>query len=169
MSRSSRELKDWFLSVLLVTLASLGSVAHAAQAVPLQLPQSFISPKSLTFDHAQQQFLEQRGLLRVGVFVGDYAPLDITGGRNRYQGISADYLGLIRDTLGIKVSVSGFSKREQAVAALLSGKIDLLTSAGGYERGVEGLIFSADYMADRSVVVGRGSEVNGTDNWDQKK
>ena len=169
MSRSSRELKDWFLSVLLVTLASLGSVAHAAQAVPLQLPQSFISPKSLTFDHAQQQFLEQRGLLRVGVFVGDYAPLDITGGRNRYQGISADYLGLIRDTLGIKVSVSGFSKREQAVAALLSGKIDLLTSAGGYERGVEGLIFSADYMADRSVVVGRGSEVNGTDNWDRKK
>lgn len=169
MSRSSRELKDWFLSVLLVTLASLGSVAHAAQAVPLQLPQSFISPKSLTFDHAQQQFLEQRGLLRVGVFVGDYAPLDITGGRNRYQGISADYLGLIRDTLGVKVSVSGFSKREQAVAALLSGKIDLLTSAGGYERGVEGLIFSADYMADRSVVVGRGSEVNGTDNWDRKK
>ena len=140
-----------------------------ALAVPLQLPQSFISPKSFAFDRAQQQWLEQRGPLRVGVYVGDYAPLDITGERNRYQGISADYLGLVRDTLGVNVSVSGFSQRDQAVAALLSGKIDLLTSASGYERGVEGLIFSADYMADRSVVVGRASDVSGTENGDQKK
>ena len=169
MSRSCRELKEWFLSVLFITLASLGAVAHAAQALPLHLPQSFISPKSLTFSRDQQQWLEQRGPLRVGVYAGDYAPLDITGERNRYQGISADYLGLIRDTLGVTVSVSGFSKREQAVAALLSGKIDLLTSASGYERGLEGLIFSADYMADRSVVVGRGSDESGTDNRDLKK
>ena len=169
MSRSCRELKDWCLSVFFVTLASLGSVGHAAQALPLQLPQSFISPKSFAFDRAQQQWLEQRGSLRVGVYVGDYAPLDITGDRNRYQGISADYLGLVRDTLGVNVSVSGFSQRDQAVAALLSGKIDLLTSASDYERGIEGLIFSADYMADRSVVVGRASDARGTDNWDRKK
>ena len=169
MSRSCRELKDWCLSVLFVSLASLGSVAHAAQAMPLQLPLSFISPKSFAFDRAQQQWLAQRGPLRVGVYVGDYAPLDITGERKNYQGISADYLGLVRDTLGVNVSVSGFRKRDQAVAALLSGKIDLLTSAGGYERGVEGLIFSADYMADRSVVVERGSDVSHKENWDRKK
>lgn len=169
MSRSCRELRDWCLSVFFATLASLGSVAHAAQALPLQLPQSFISPKSLTFDRAQQHWLEQRGPLRVGVYVGDYAPLDIAGDRNRYQGISADYLGLVRDTLGVNVSVSGFRQRDQAVAALLSGKIDVLTSASDYERGVEGLIFSTDYMADRSVVVRRGSDVSGTDNWERKK
>lgn len=169
MSRSCRELKDWYLSVIFVTLASLGSVAHAEQALALQLPPSFISPKSFTFDRAHQQWLEQRGPLRVGVYVGDYAPLDITGDRNRYQGISADYLGIIRDTLGVKVSVSGFNKREQAVAALLSGKVDVLTSASGYERGVEGLIFSVDYMADRSVLVGRGSAASSVDNWTRKK
>ena len=169
MSRFYRELKDWGLSAIFITLASLGSVAYAAQALALQLPQSFISPKSITFDRAQQQWLEQRGPLRVGVYLGDYAPLDITGDRNRYQGISADYLGLVRDTLGVKVSVSGFSKRDQAVAALLSGKIDLLTSASDYERGIEGLVFSADYMADRSVVVRRGSDESGPDNWDRKK
>lgn len=169
MSRSCRELKDWYLSVIFVTLASLGSVAHAGQALALQLPPSFISPKSFTFDRAHQQWLEQRGPLRVGVYVGDYAPLDITGDRNRYQGISADYLGIIRDTLGVKVSVSGFNKREQAVAALLSGKVDVLTSASGYERGVEGLIFSVDYMADRSVLVGRGSAASSVDNWTRKK
>ena len=169
MSRSCRELKDWYLSVIFVTLASLGSVAHAGQALALQLPPSFISPKSFTFDRAHQQWLEQRGPLRVGVYVGDFAPLDITGDRNRYQGISADYLGIIRDTLGVKVSVSGFNKREQAVAALLSGKVDVLTSASGYERGVEGLIFSVDYMADRSVLVGRGSAASSVDNWTRKK
>lgn len=169
MSRSCRELKDWYLSVIFVTLASLGSVAHAGQALALQLPPSFISPKSFTFDRAHQQWLEQRGPLRVGVYAGDYAPLDITGDRNRYQGISADYLGIIRDTLGVKVSVSGFNKREQAVAALLSGKVDVLTSASGYERGVEGLIFSVDYMADRSVLVGRGSAASSVDNWTRKK
>ena len=169
MSRSCRELKDWFYRAFFITLALLGSVAHAAQALPLQLPQSFISPKSLTFDHDQQQWLEQRGPLRVGVYVGDYAPLDIAGDRNSYQGISADYLGLVRDTLGVNVNVSGFSQRDQAVAALLAGKIDLLTSASDYERGVEGLIFSADYMADRSVVVRRGNDAGGTDNWDRKK
>ncbi|MEF9672667.1 transporter substrate-binding domain-containing protein [Pseudomonas sp. PCH446] len=74
--------------------------------------------------------------LRVGISVADYEPVDITNDRNRYQGISADYVGLIRDRLGVQVQVLGFGERDQAVEALRSGQIDILTSANGYERGV---------------------------------
>ncbi|MFP3541323.1 transporter substrate-binding domain-containing protein, partial [Pseudomonas sp. SIMBA_044] len=86
-------------------------------------------------DQQQRRWLQERGRLRVGISIGDYAPMDIANERNRYQGISADYLSLVRDKLGVDVEVLGFSKRDQAVAALLSGKVDILASANDYERG----------------------------------
>lgn len=168
MSRFAHVLKSWMLRVLCIALVSVTTSTQAAQGLPFRLPKSFIDLKPLVIDHSQRQWLEERGRLRVGISIGDYAPMDIANERNRYQGISADYLSLVRDKLGVTVEVLGFSKRDQAVAALLSGKIDILTSATGYERGIEGLLFSNEYMTDRSVMVGK--EAAAPDgNWAGKK
>lgn len=98
--------------------------------------------KPLQLDAADQQWLANHGALRVGIALGDHEPVDITNDRNQYQGLSADYLSIVRDKLGATVEVLGFRKRDQAVAELLAGKIDILTSASGFERGVEGITFS---------------------------
>lgn len=168
MSRFPCVLKSWMFLLLIIGLMSVNNSAYAAQGLPFKLPQTFIELKPLALDQQQRRWLEDRGRLRVGISIGDYAPMDIANERNRYQGISADYLSLVRDKLGADVEVLGFSKRDQAVAALLSGKIDILASANGYERGIEGLLFSADYMTDRLVIVGR-ADCDSDSDWDGKK
>lgn len=132
---------------------------QAAQSLPFMLSEPFLKLAPLMLDEAERRLLDEHDVLRVGISIADYEPIDITTDRNRYQGLSADYLGLISAKLNIPVRALGFAKREQAVAALLAGEVDLLTSANGYERGFKELSFTGDYLPDRSVVVGRGSDL----------
>ncbi|MCR8718385.1 transporter substrate-binding domain-containing protein, partial [Pseudomonas syringae] len=133
---------------------------NAAQSLPFTLTAPFVVSQDLDLDASDRAWLDQRKELRVGIAIADYEPIDITSDRNRYQGISADYLGLVSDQLNIPMQVTGFAKRDEAIEALRDGRIDLLTSANGFERGVTGLSFSSEYMPDRSVVVGRGNDVS---------
>ncbi|EPM70235.1 sensory box histidine kinase/response regulator, partial [Pseudomonas syringae pv. actinidiae ICMP 18804] len=145
----------WVLSALLFARS-----IDAAQSLPFTLTAPFVVSQDLDLDASDRAWLDRRKELRVGIAIADYEPIDITSDRNRYQGISADYLGLVSDQLNIPMQVTGFAKRDEAIEALRDGRIDLLTSANGFERGVRGLSFSSEYMPDRSVVVGRGNDVS---------
>ncbi|NWC10243.1 transporter substrate-binding domain-containing protein [Pseudomonas agarici] len=140
----------------------------AAQGLLFSLPASFVELDRLPLSADEQRWLGADRTLRVGISVADYEPVDITNDRNRYQGISADYVGLIRDRLGVAVEVIGFAERDQAVEALRDGQIDFLTSANGFERGVPELVFSSDYMPDRSVIVSRDETLDLDDLKDRK-
>lgn len=142
---------------VLSLLLCLCQTAFAAQSLPFRLVPPFVSLTPLALSPVQRQALDRHRPLRVGISIADYEPIDITTDRNRYQGISADYLSLIADKLSVPVQVVGFARRYEAVAALRNGTIDVLTSANGFERGSEGLSFSSDYLPDRSVIVGRSN------------
>lgn len=144
----------------LLLACAWSQAGHAAQNLPFVLSAPFLSLEPLSIDQADRQWLDQRKGLRVGISIADYEPIDITADRNRYQGLSADYLSLISAKLGMPVRVTGYAKREQAVAALLAGEIDLLTSANSYEHGVPGMAFTRDYLPDRAVVVGRSADAS---------
>lgn len=131
------------------------ALASTVKNLPFKLVPSFADLEPLTLAPAERQWLAAHPRLRVGIAIDDYQPIDITRDRNRYQGISADYLGLVGERLDVTMEVLGFSEREQAVEALRNGTIDVLTSANGYERGLSGLRFTSDYMPDRAVVVVR--------------
>ena len=164
MSPSKALIETRILRFTLCALMLLAGVwspsGHAAQNLPFALGAPFLSPHALHLGSDDRQWLDEHKVLRVGIAIADYEPIDITSDRNRYQGVSADYLSLITAKLGIAVRVSGFAKREEGVEALLAGEIDLLTSANGYERAVKGLAFTQDYLPDRSVVVGRGNDTS---------
>ncbi|WP_236489715.1 transporter substrate-binding domain-containing protein, partial [Pseudomonas syringae] len=144
---------------MLLALVFAGA-ANAAQSLPFSLTAPFVASADMVLEDQDRAWLDQRKVLQVGIAIADYEPIDITSDRNRYQGISADYLGLVSDQLNLPVQVTGFAKRDEAIEALRDGKIDLLTSANGFERGVKGLSFSTEYMPDRSVVVGRGNDLS---------
>lgn len=143
------------LSLLLSALSS--SLAHAEQSLSFRLASTFIDAEPLELSVADRQWLDERPALRVGVAAADYEPIDIASDRNRYQGVSADYLSLIGSKLNARMQVRGFARSEDAVSALRDGMIDIITSANGFERGFNELRLSAGYMSDRSVVVGRGT------------
>ena len=158
MSRLRRASETWMRLVLFMGFLSVMPQAIGNHGLPLSLGAGPVEFKPLQLDAADQQWLANHGALRVGIALGDHEPVDITNDRNQYQGLSADYLSIVRDKLGATVEVLGFRKRDQAVAELLAGKIDILTSASGFERGVEGITFSQEYMTDRLVLVGRAGE-----------
>ncbi|NBB08403.1 transporter substrate-binding domain-containing protein [Pseudomonas sp. SLFW] len=145
-----------YLLCALMLLVCVGSRAgHGAEKLPFILGEPFLSVQPMPLEAAERQWLDQRQVLRVGIPIDDYEPVDITSDGNRYQGISADYLSLIAAKLGVSMHVTGFAKRDQAVEALKTGKVDLLTSASGFERGMSDLAVTRNYLTDRAVVVGR--------------
>lgn len=155
--------------VWLVVLLGYGSASVAAVSLPFKLVPAFISLAPLALSPAEQQWRAAHPALKVGISIDDYQPIDITRDRNRYQGISADYLSLVGERLGMPMQVLGFAERAQAVEALRTGAIDVLTSANGYERDAPGLRFTRDYMPDRSVVVVRRDDTSQNDELQGKK
>ena len=129
---------------------------HTAPNLSFGLTDPFVELDPLVLSAPDRQWLDQRGALRVGVAAADYEPLDIMSDRNRYEGISADYLSLVASKLNAKVEVVGFAKPADALRALTDGEIDIITSANSFERGNQALRFSKGYLSDRSVVVARG-------------
>ncbi len=145
------------------------SASLAAVSLPFKLVPAFTPLAPLPLTAAEQQWLAAHRTLKVGISIDDYQPIDITRDHNRYQGISADYLSLIGARLDVPMQVMGFAERAQAVEALRSGAIDILTSANGYERDVPGLRFTRDYMPDRSVVVVRRDDATQNEDLADKK
>lgn len=163
MPVSIRSTKSLWAGFLVLLLFAVRDDVLAANGLPFTLGPAFVELGPLSLSADERQWLGNGRKLRVGISIADYEPVDITSDRNRYQGISADYVSLIHARLGVTIEVVGFGTREQAIEALRKGDIDILTRANGFERGAPGLSFSADYMPDRSVVVVRGDDA-GLDN-----
>jgi len=162
MKHAHHASKRWLAAWLaLLCLASCG-LAQAAQSLPFTLMPAFTQLSPLVLAPSDQQWLQRHGVLRVGVSITDHEPVDITVDRNRYRGISADYLNLIASRLGVPLQIHGFARREEAVDALQNREIDILTSANGFERQVPGLAFTRAYMPDDAVLVVRDTGAAGT-------
>lgn len=111
----------------------------------------------------QRNWLATRHELVLGTSAPDYPPFDIATGGREYQGLTADYAGLVGNALGLPVRVQRFPSRPAAVAALKSGRIDLLGSANGYEVTTQGLALSRPYAIDQPVLVTREDETRALD------
>ncbi|WP_244657408.1 ATP-binding protein [Pseudomonas sp. CFBP 13719] len=145
----------WMAGLFMAVAILSPSLAMAAQSLPFALVAPFAQLSPLPLSSTEQQWLKRHGTLRVGVSLADHEPIDITSDRNRYQGVSADYLSLIGSRLGVELRVLGFAQRSEALQALKDGEIDLLTSANAFEQAIDGLAFSKEYMPDRGVIVRR--------------
>jgi two-component system sensor histidine kinase EvgS len=150
----------WYLLLRVLLLCAVADGAWAAQALPFTLVQPIAQLAPLPLTAAQQQWLQShQQTLRIGMSINDNEPLDIAVDRNRYQGVSADYLNLIRARLGVTLQIHGFARRDDAIEALHQGAIDVLTGANSYERGFPGLAFTTPYLFDRPVQVRRSDDI----------
>ena len=98
---------------------------------------------------AQRQWLDERGPLTLGVSVRDSPPLSILDAQ-RFQGITADYLGLL---LPAPVRIRAYPSRQAALEALLHGEVDLLGGGTPQEAWRAGLQLSAAYLRSQQVLV----------------
>lgn len=118
------------------------------------LARSADEPVKVQLNDADWQWLREHRTLRLGVTAPDYAPFDITASRTDLEGITADFIGIIGDTLNVRVEVRRFADRDTAVRALAHGDIDLLSRATSYELAEPGVVLSRPYFVNQPVVIG---------------
>jgi two-component system sensor histidine kinase EvgS len=115
-------------------------------------------PLQISFDASQRAWLQGRQELVLGTSAPDYPPFDLSTSGRDYEGMTADYAGVVAQAAGLPVKVLRFNSRGEAIAALKSGQIDFLGSANGFEAGNPGIALSKPYAVDQPVLVTRTSD-----------
>ncbi|GFM84220.1 hybrid sensor histidine kinase/response regulator [Pseudomonas cichorii] len=109
-------------------------------------------------DSAQWQWVRSKRELTLGTSAPDYPPFDITISGNDYEGITADYASILSRALDLPVRVQRFENREAAMNALITGQIDLLGSANGFEAVDRNIRLSIPYAVDQPVLLVRSGD-----------
>ncbi|MCJ2375067.1 transporter substrate-binding domain-containing protein [Pseudomonas sp. RGM 3321] len=127
---------------------------HAAEHYTL-LGRSSPAHMDVKLDSSQWQWVRGQRELTLGISNPDYPPFDITMSGNDYEGITADYAGIISDALDLPVRVQRFETRNAAIKALITGQVDLLGTANGFEAVDRNIRLSQPYSVDQPVLVTR--------------
>ena len=156
-------MKRLLASVFLATglLASADLLASSEPRQLLARSASAAAPLSLSSE--DRQWLQRRQHLVLGSSRPDYPPFEINVSQHEYEGLSADYAGIIAEQLGIPVEVRRYDSRHEAITALREGSIDLLGSSNAFEAADAQLSLSTPYADDLPVIVTRkGHSLKGT-------
>ncbi|AIR91129.1 transporter substrate-binding domain-containing protein [Pseudomonas cremoricolorata] len=144
------------LSALLLTGLMALPVQAEVDSQPRQLlARSQSAAPPMTLSDLDRIWLQQRGSLVLGSSQPDYPPFEINTSLNDYEGLSADYAGLLAEQLGVHIEVRRFSTRQHAIDALHAGEIDLLGSSNAFEAADADLALSTAYADDLPVIVAR--------------
>ncbi|WP_322265759.1 transporter substrate-binding domain-containing protein [Pseudomonas asiatica] len=144
------------LASALLVIGLAGSGALLANSEPRQLLARSVSAAApLALSSEERQWLQQRQHLVLGSSRPDYPPLEINVSQRDYEGLSADYAGIIAEQLGTTIEVRRYDSRHEAIAALRDGRIDLLGSSNAFEAADAQLSLSSSYADDLPVIVTR--------------
>ena len=139
-----------FGSLILLLPVSLPAQEQATRRDLLARSISSSAPPVLSV--ADRRWLEQKKVLRLGTSAPDYPPFDINVSQRDYEGLTADYVGLLGEQLKIGFQVLNYPSRSAAILALRRGDIDLLGSANGYEGADSELLLSQPYADDQAII-----------------
>ncbi|WP_343047595.1 transporter substrate-binding domain-containing protein [Pseudomonas akapageensis] len=148
---------------LLLCLLLWAAPLQADDEAPLLFGRSSLENPELILDDDDRQWLWARRSLRLGVSLPDYPPFDITGTGREYEGISADYIGLVAQLLNLQIDVRRFSSRTAALEALRTGEIDLLGTTTELEATQHELALSVPYAEDRPLLATRSDDSSALD------
>ncbi|MCF8971765.1 transporter substrate-binding domain-containing protein, partial [Pseudomonas edaphica] len=155
-----RRIKD-YLIILLAGLCLSTTVPAAPQIGPEHftlLSRAGTVQLDIQLDKTQRQWLMYKRELVLGTSAPDYPPFDLTSSGRDYEGLTADYAGLLAKAMALPVKVLRYPTRDAAIHALETGEIDLLGSSNGFEAANPKLILSQPYAVDQPVLVTREGE-----------
>ncbi|MBM7062841.1 transporter substrate-binding domain-containing protein [Pseudomonas sp. UL073] len=113
------------------------------------------APGSLPLSAQERAWRDAHPVLRVGLERDGWPPFDIIEEDGQYSGISADYLQLIGRRLGLSIQPVRFDTWDQALEALRTGQIDVLTSVAQTPEREGRMLFSEPYLISNSLIYSR--------------
>ena len=141
-----------FGAVFLFVLSTLIALPPTAHAASILLTDA--QPLSLVLTAEQTKWLKNKKVLRVAT-KADWRPIDVTSGGGSFTGISGDYLRILTAKLGINVEVTQYPSNAEAIAALKSGKADILPSLAETPERLELLQFTRPYLDIPNAIFAR--------------
>lgn len=109
-------------------------------------------------DKQQRYWLHEKRELQLRASAPDYPPFDMTVSGQDFEGLTADYAGILAKALNVSIKVKRFASRDAAIQALEDGSIDVLGTSNGFEAANQNLLLSAPYAIDQPVLVTREGE-----------
>lgn len=154
---------SWFSLLVAVAGCATASTCALAEeplrtAKSLKLVERAYVSAAVPLSAEDRAWLSRKAVLNIGVSAPDYPPLDISINGLMYDGITAEYAGLIAKILKIAVQVRQYPSRARAIEALKRGEIDLLGSANSFESADPELLLSLPYLDDQPVLLTRVGE-----------
>ncbi len=92
------------------------------------------------------QWLRRKRQLIYGIATPDYPPYDITNSYHHYNGLNADYLGLLAFNLNVQIVVRAYKTKAMLLAALTQGEIDLIGNVSEEDASKYGLLLTQPYQ-----------------------
>ncbi|MBK5414369.1 transporter substrate-binding domain-containing protein [Pseudomonas sp. TH31] len=145
--------RKWLIAFSLLSVMHTALAATEAPQSLLVLGRSNVDDYSVPLDDQDWRWLRAKGTLLLGASAPDYAPFEITGSSDDYEGLTADYAQLLGELLHVRVEVRRFASRADVVEALKKGEVDLLGTANSFEIADPELAMSSAYAEDQPTLV----------------
>ncbi len=142
------------VSVLLFLCCGWGVAEQHDWTAMNLLARSTDEPVKVKLNDSDWQWLRDKRTLRLGVTAPDYAPFDIMASGTDLEGITADFAGVIADTLNVRIEVRRYADRDTALNALEQGDIDMLSRSTRYEAMRPDVTLTQPYFSNQPVVIG---------------
>jgi two-component system, sensor histidine kinase and response regulator len=139
--------------ILLGLLLPAGFLVHTCRGAETQ---STPTTPQLDLTDADRTWLAEHPEIRVGVNP-NYPPFDFVDTNGAFTGMSADYLKLLGQRLGIRFSpVTGLSWTD-ALNAVKDGRVDVVAGLKNTAARQQSVIFTTDYLTFPLVIMTRDS------------
>ncbi|WP_440468250.1 ATP-binding protein [Pseudomonas sp. YH-1] len=110
---------------------------------------------SLALSDPERAFISAHEPIRVGLFRAGWPPFEVIDEFDQFHGISADYLQLLSERLGMKVQPVLYNTWEEVLAAVKAGEVDLVPSVAATEERQRFLNFTQPYVTTSSLIFAR--------------
>lgn len=102
---------------------------------------------------AEQQWLMAKKKLVFGALEDEHPPFVLKTNGKDFEGITADYLGLISAALALPLEIRSFATKAELIAAVRTGDIDFYSYARMNELDVADIVATEPYADDIPVLV----------------
>lgn len=107
---------------------------------------------NLIFTPAEQSWLQAHPVIRVGID-RDFAPYEWIDAKNNYVGLSADYIALVAQRLGVKLEIIKNKSWAEIIEMAQRGELDMLSNANKTPERERYLIFTEPYLNTPIIII----------------
>ncbi|MGZ8158623.1 MAG: EAL domain-containing protein [Methylobacter sp.] len=112
-----------------------------------------VKPSKLNFSPEEKAWLQAHPVIRVGID-RDFAPYEWIDDQGNYVGLSADYIALVEQRLGVKFEILKDKSWAEILEMAQRGALDMISNANKTPERERYLIFTEAYLNTPAVIIG---------------